>query len=205
MFFGIPKNVNEVWSQSTGEEARETGRRRDHGKPVPCLQLKVFSVADEQPSEGLWQGMMQEMCLLDRIPWGKEAWHRKDWIQVRLEARTPSGNGTGNLNRQLDIGDGETAWTRMIFPIISIVVWLIPLCACDQSLNHIWLFVTPWTIACQCPLSMKFSRQEYWSGLPFPTPGDLLDPRIEPASFASSSLTGEFFTTMPPGKPTLFH
>ena len=40
--------------------------------------------------------------------------------------------------------------------------------------------VTPWTVACQAPLSMGFSRQEYWSGLPFPSPGDLLDPRIEP-------------------------
>ena len=41
---------------------------------------------------------------------------------------------------------------------------------------------TPWSIACQAPLSMKFSRQEYWSGLPFPSPGDLPDPGIEPRS-----------------------
>ena len=39
---------------------------------------------------------------------------------------------------------------------------------------------TPWTVACKAPLSMGFSRQEYWSGLPFPSPGDLLDPGIEP-------------------------
>ena len=43
---------------------------------------------------------------------------------------------------------------------------------------------TPWTVACQAPLSMGFCRQEYWSGLPFPTPGDLPDPRTEPASLA---------------------
>ena len=42
--------------------------------------------------------------------------------------------------------------------------------------------VTPWTVACQAPLSMGFSRQEYWSGLPFPSTGDLLDPEIEPGS-----------------------
>ena len=42
-----------------------------------------------------------------------------------------------------------------------------------QSLSHVQLFATPWTIACQAPLSMEFSRQEYWSGLPFPTLGDL--------------------------------
>ena len=47
-------------------------------------------------------------------------------------------------------------------------------------LSHVQLFVTPWTIAHQVPLSMGFSRQEYWSGLPFPTPGDLPDPEIKP-------------------------
>ena len=62
-------------------------------------------------------------------------------------------------------------------------------------------FVTPWTVAHQAPLSMELPRQEYWSGLPFPTPGDLLDPGIEPASLASPTLAGGFFTTVPPGKP----
>ena len=46
-------------------------------------------------------------------------------------------------------------------------------CVCVQSLSHVQLFVTPWTLACQAPLSMGFPRQEYWSGLPFPSPGDL--------------------------------
>ena len=50
--------------------------------------------------------------------------------------------------------------------------------------------VTPWTIACQAPLSTGFSRQEYWSGLPFPSPGDLPNPGIEPALQADSLLTG---------------
>ena len=60
------------------------------------------------------------------------------------------------------------------------------------------LFATPWIIALQAPLSMGFSQQEYWSGLPCPPPGDLPDPGIEPASPA---LAGGFFTTEPPGKP----
>ena len=55
--------------------------------------------------------------------------------------------------------------------------------------------VTPWTVVRQAPLSMWFSRQEYWSGLPFPSPGDVPDPGIEPMS-------PRFFTTEPPGKPT---
>ena len=57
--------------------------------------------------------------------------------------------------------------------------------------------VTLWTLARQAPLSMEFSRQEDWSGLPFPSPGDLPDPGIEPMSPA---LAGEFFTTVPPRK-----
>ena len=60
------------------------------------------------------------------------------------------------------------------------------------------LFVTPWTVACQVPLSKGFLRQEYRSGLPFPSAGHLSNIRIEPASPA---LAGKFFTTAPPGKP----
>ena len=58
--------------------------------------------------------------------------------------------------------------------------------------------VTPWTTAHQSSLSMEFSRQEYWSGLPFPSPGDLPDTGIE---LVSPALTGEVFTTEPAGKP----
>ena len=51
-----------------------------------------------------------------------------------------------------------------------------------KSLSRVRLFATPWTVAYQAPLSMGFSRQEYWSGLPFPSPGDLPDPGIKPGS-----------------------
>ena len=59
----------------------------------------------------------------------------------------------------------------------------------------VWLFATPWTVARQAPLSMGFSRQQLWSGLPCPPPGDLPDPVIEPTSFKSPALAGGFFTT----------
>ena len=59
------------------------------------------------------------------------------------------------------------------------------------------LFATPWTVAHQAPLSMEFSTQEYWIGLPFPSPGDFPNPGIKPGSPA---LTGEFLTTEPSGK-----
>ena len=51
-----------------------------------------------------------------------------------------------------------------------------------KLLSRVRLFVTPWTVPCQAPQSMEFSRQEYWSGLPFPSPGDLPDPGTEPGS-----------------------
>ena len=60
---------------------------------------------------------------------------------------------------------------------------------------------TLWTIARQAPLSMQSFRQEYWSRLPFPSPGDLPNPEIEPAALVSPALTGGSFTAEPPGKP----
>ena len=66
--------------------------------------------------------------------------------------------------------------------------------ACVCELSHVGLFVTPWTVDCQAPLFMEFSRQEFWSGLLFPPPGDLPNPGIEPASLVSPALAGRFFT-----------
>ena len=76
-------------------------------------------------------------------------------------------------------------------------IWLV--------LSHVQLFVTPWTVAHQLPLSMKFSRHEYWSGLLFPPPGDLPVPGIELMPLASPALAGKFFSTEPPGKPNMKH
>ena len=67
--------------------------------------------------------------------------------------------------------------------------------------SHVRPFVTPWTVARQVPLSMKFSRQEYWSGLPCPPPGDLPDPGIKPTSLMCAALTGGSLPTESPGKP----
>ena len=67
-----------------------------------------------------------------------------------------------------------------------------------KSLSRVQLFATPWTVAYQAPPSMGFSRQECWSGLPFPSPGDLSDPGIEPGSPA---LQADALPSEPPGKP----
>ena len=64
-------------------------------------------------------------------------------------------------------------------------------CACACAVTQSWFFVTPWTAAHQAPLSMGFSRQEYWSGLPFPSPGDLSNPRIETMSLESPANESE--------------
>ena len=78
-----------------------------------------------------------------------------------------------------------------------------PVCGHVCLLSHfscVWLFVTLWSIALQAPLSMGFSRQEYWSGLPCPPPGDLSDPWMEPASLMSPASAGGFFTTSATGE-----
>ena len=67
-----------------------------------------------------------------------------------------------------------------------------------KLLSRVQLFATPWTVAYQAPLSIEFSRQEYWSGLPFPSPGDLPDPAIKPGSPA---LQADALPSEPPGKP----
>ena len=66
---------------------------------------------------------------------------------------------------------------------------------CAWSLSHVRLFVTPRTAARQAPLSVGLSQQEYWSRLPFPTPGDLSNPGTEPPCLAAPALAGRFFTS----------
>ena len=70
-----------------------------------------------------------------------------------------------------------------------------------KSLSHVRLYENPWTVAYPAPLSMGFSRQEYWSGLPFPSPGDLPKTGIEPGSAA---LQADVLTSEPPGKPNMY-
>ena len=94
---------------------------------------------------------------------------------------------------------------KFLFPFISLPIYsstdtltlttivLCVLCHC----SHVWLFVTLWTVAHQASLSLGFSRQEYWSGLPCPTPWDLPNPGIEPMSFTSPVLAGGSLPLVP--------
>ena len=81
-------------------------------------------------------------------------------------------------------------------------VHITAMCKCDvKSLSHVLLFATPWTVAHQAPLSMGFSRQEYWTGLPYPSPGSLPNPGTE---LRSSAWYADALTFEPPGKPHQF-
>ena len=95
---------------------------------------------------------------------------------------------TWNKSACLSMVNGYTNYGTSI----SLNICLLCLLSC---FSRVLLFVTLWTIACQVPLSMEFSRQDYWSGLPRPPPWDLSDPGIGPMSLSSPALAGGFFTT----------
>ena len=79
------------------------------------------------------------------------------------------------------------------------------LCVRVCVFSHVRLFATPWTVVHQALPPKEFSRQEHWSVLPFPSPGDLPHPGIEPTSLGSPSLAGRFFTTSATQKPQCVH
>ena len=84
--------------------------------------------------------------------------------------------------------------------------WTLSSHACMRNcFSHVWLFVTPWTVSCQAPLSLGFSRQEYWSGLPCPPPGGLPDPGIKPVSLASPALQADSLPAEPRVDPSPEH
>jgi len=75
------------------------------------------------------------------------------------------------------------------------------MCCVLSCFSRVQLFAAPWTVAHQAPLSMRFSRQEYWSGLPCTSPGDLPNPEIEPVSLGLLCLLHWQAGSLPPGKP----
>ena len=105
-------------------------------------------------------------------------------VQMRRELGVGAGELGGGSNACLRINEiGIRNFQFIQLPCILS-------CFC-----RVWLFATPWTVACQASLSMGFSRQECWSGLPLPPPGDLPNPGIKPVSLMSPALTGRFFTS----------
>ena len=99
-----------------------------------------------------------------------------------------------SVNRKENPEIDHHKYIQLIFNQVAKVMLLL-FFTCWVVSDSLW---APWTVACPAPLSMRFPKQEYWSGFSFPSPGDLPDPGIEPSSPA---LAGGFFTTKPPGKP----
>ena len=93
--------------------------------------------------------------------------------------------GRGNWGLQLEYFSDQYKFTYHNVSSLQCVI---------SHFSHVWLFVSLRTVACQAPLFTGFSRQEYWSGLPCPLPGDLPDPGIKPSSLMPPALAGKFFT-----------
>ena len=121
--------------------------------------------------------------------------------QMEKNMLNSSSNKLGNTGEMLT--PGEVRYRLSTWGFSQGIVLHIPsvwACMHAKLLQSCRLFATLWTIARQAPMSMGFSRQEYWSGLPSPPPGDLPNPEIKPTSLMSSAWAGGFFTTEPPGK-----
>ena len=103
----------------------------------------------------------------------------------------------------VEVEEWLEVWLAWAMHNLSLGFAACPAC-CQHNipvLSNVWLFVTPWTVACQAPLSMGFSRQEYWNGLPFPTPGYLPNPGIEPEAPAVPALQSDSLLLSHLGSP----
>ena len=99
-----------------------------------------------------------------------------------------------NVSVSSNLENNDGPWHELTRERCNITLGCSYACVLSRC-SRVWLFVTPWTVAHQAPLSMGFSRQEYWSELPCPLPRTLPDPGIEPVSLMSPVLVGRFFTT----------
>ena len=162
--------------------------------PHPSILLTgCLSMGTQEPTKWAFPAAMATPETWDPQPRSsEEAPSAPDKGQV-CSAHTPTSmrGPRGSLFRQVKSIQEQIHPTKTTQLFIS----------CEaKSFGPVRLFVTPWTVAYQAPPSMEFSRQENWSGLPFPSPGDLPNPGMEPTSLA---LAGRFFTTEPPGKPLI--
>ena len=141
----------------------------------------------------MWGLLLRHTDLADCGLWNPSPRSGLEPVSSALEGGIPT-TGPSPKSRVMHFG-----WTQE-----SRIMWGRTITAHSQSFSRVWLFVTPWTVALQAPLSMEFSRREYWSGLPFPSPGDLPDPGIKPTSLVSPALADRFFTTVLPGRIMTF-
>ena len=149
-----------------------TSGSNSSGNRINTWFKKIFFNEECEISEKnifFWQEIQFIICLL---LWGLTTWHKVPHdTQIKSMALV-----VGALSKN----------SKFIF----IIMYACMLIHCSR----VQLFATPWTVARQAPLSMGFSKQEYWSGLLCPPPGDLPDPGIKPVFLMSSALAGRFFT-----------
>ena len=132
--------------------------------------------------------------------------HAVGWVTAsfpfvfQFELRISSSSPMTSSCTWLIFSSTPNQLTKSFFHILICVP---SMCVCSVAQSCLDSFATQWTVACQAPLNMEFPRQEYWSGLPFPPPGDLHNPGIEPVPLVPPALAGGFFTTEPLGKPLL--
>ena len=113
---------------------------------------------------------------------------------------TKANPGTWELSFPSALGKTQLGYPPITSSVTHVLRIYADHCREVKLLSCVILFETPWTVAYQVPPSMEFSRQEYWSGLPFPSPGDLPDPGIKPRS---PTLQADALPTEPPGKPII--
>ena len=174
-------------------------------KKKQCLSCSSGAKADKEVNAVSWSQRGQR-CPQQRQPWKR----KKERVGEKKETEK-RGTGREMLSRcrTRESGDDKICIHRPhhsgadncgchcelllhgtdLYDYSTRCVWVL------SCFSHIQLFATLRTIARQTPLSIGFCRQEYWSGVPFPSPGDLPNPRIEPTSLVSSALTSRFFTT----------
>ena len=141
-------------------------------------------------------------CTSHLTPLSQSVYLEPPRVQSVIQKSPPSHH----RQRALNLPKRSSSPTSLFCLLVHYSFWFDFLFPVVLKLNHsvVSNSATPWSVVCQAPPSMGLSRQEYWSRLPCPSPGDLSDRRIELASPAPPALAGEFFTTKPPGKPCYF-
>ena len=125
-------------------------------------------------------------------------WRKQEWMRYLKSSRNPS---LYSINILLWWPTCLLLRVYILYSYCTVTVFCMKVKV--KSLSRVWLFATLWTAAHQAPLPIGFSRQEYWSGLPFPSPGDLPDPGIEPRSPALQADAGRRFNLWATRKPAI--
>ena len=182
-YFYILSNILNSWSQGRKGNPTERDSIAQHlpgNKTLPiCGGRKTFPVA----SRGRWSPTNVSRSRGRKGICSEVRWHRCWPDLTRL---CPFWSWDSHISLQLSL---YQVWINHVWSEV-------------KSLSRVRLFPSPWTVAYQAPPSMGFSRQQYWSGLPFPSPGDLPDPGIKPGSPAFQA---DSWTSEPRGKPWLNH